>query len=87
MRHAAPVFEICKMTFDHYEESFMKHETRLLNLAEVIECCTISRATIYRLIKKGDFPKFSSAEVAVEVMWRSSDIQGWMNALQYTKPE
>ncbi|WP_429169089.1 AlpA family phage regulatory protein [Aeromonas rivipollensis] len=30
----------------------MKHETRLLNLAEVIECCTISRATIYRLIKR-----------------------------------
>ncbi|AUZ79075.1 transcriptional regulator [Aeromonas sp. ASNIH1] len=75
------------MTFDHYEESFMKHETRLLNLAEVIECCTISRATIYRLIKKGDFPSSVQQKGCRRVMWRSSDIQGWMNALQYTKPE
>ncbi len=63
----------------------MKHETRLLNLAEVIECCTISRATIYRLIKKGNFPSSVQQKGCRRVMWRSSDIQDWMNDLQYTK--
>ncbi|MFQ2375011.1 helix-turn-helix transcriptional regulator [Aeromonas caviae] len=44
-------------------------------------------ATIYRLIKKGGFPSSVQQKGCRRVMWRSSDIQSWMNALQYTKPE
>lgn len=62
----------------------MKHETCLLNLAEVIDCCTISRATIYRLMAQGNFPRSVKPKGCRRVAWRSSDIQAWMNALQYT---
>lgn len=63
----------------------MKHETCLLNLAEVIECCTLSRATIYRLIKKGYFPRSVQQKGCRRVMWHSYDIKNWMNDLQKTK--
>ena len=62
----------------------MKPETRLLSLAEVIECCSISRATIYRLMNKGHFPRSVQPKGCRRVVWRFSDIQDWMNDLQYT---
>ncbi|MBL0648415.1 helix-turn-helix transcriptional regulator [Aeromonas caviae] len=63
----------------------MKHETCLLSLAEVIECCTISRATIYRLMAQGNFPRSVQPKGCRRVVWRSSDIQAWMSNLQYTE--
>ncbi|HEH9428091.1 TPA: AlpA family phage regulatory protein [Aeromonas sobria] len=62
----------------------MKSETCLLNLAEVIECCTVSRATIYRMMARGTFPRAVQPKGCRRVAWRSSDIQAWINSLQYT---
>lgn len=62
----------------------MKQETHLLSIEEVVECCAISRATIYRLMKKGFFPSSVKAKGCRRIAWRSDDINRWMNSLEYT---
>ena len=42
---------------------------------------TLSRATIYRLIARGDFP--APATVSGRSLWRESDILAWVEAQKY----
>ncbi|MBW8191438.1 AlpA family transcriptional regulator [Neiella marina] len=52
---------------------------RLLTLREVMELTTLSRATIYRKMELGTFPKpvqISKRRVA----WRTSDVNAWIDA-------
>ena len=51
----------------------------MLQLKQVINVVTLSKATIYRLIKVGDFPapvQLSPGRVA----WQDSDIESWRSA-------
>lgn len=54
---------------------------RLIRLREVAERVGMSRATIYRKISLGLFPKPVSVG-GQSVRWRESDIAGWMAALK-----
>jgi prophage regulatory protein len=53
--------------------------TRFLRLAEVRNRVGYGRASIYRLIKAGEFPK-SYALGARAVAWLESDIDAWIEA-------
>lgn len=49
----------------------------LLKIDDVLRLSTLSRATLYRLIKEGKFPapiKFKSAS-----RWKESDVNEWIN--------
>ena len=54
---------------------------KLMRLSELKKCLGVSRSTIYRWIKKGQFPApyhLSSGTVA----WKASEIIDWLNGLQ-----
>ncbi|NOD78910.1 AlpA family transcriptional regulator [Ruegeria sp. HKCCD4332] len=53
---------------------------RILRITEVIERTGLSRASIYRLMKSGDFPKRVKLSVRM-VGWREQDIQEWLDNL------
>jgi prophage regulatory protein len=51
---------------------------QLVRLPEVTDVTTLSKASIYRLLKKGCFP----APVRIgerRVAWRLSDVMGWLD--------
>lgn len=55
-------------------------EDRLLKAEEVQAITAVSKATLYRLISSGQFPK--PLQVGPQaVRWRLSDIDSWMSAL------
>jgi prophage regulatory protein len=50
---------------------------RFMKLKEVIRVTSLSRATIYRLISSGEFPK----QIPLgdkSVAWLESEVYGWM---------
>lgn len=54
---------------------------KLLRLRDVASRVGMSKATIYRRIALGEFPRPVSVGGA-SVRWRESDIDGWMAALR-----
>ena len=52
---------------------------RLLRRQEVEELTGLSRASIYRLISEGEFPRPVRVS-ATGVRWRSSDISAWIQS-------
>ena len=54
--------------------------TTLLTLKQVIEKTTLSKATIYRLIKKGVFPKGKKIIPDCDriVRWSATEIDNWI---------
>ncbi|TEW45322.1 helix-turn-helix transcriptional regulator [Psychromonas algicola] len=60
----------------------MEHQTELkiIRLKEVVALTGLSKATIYRYIKKGIFPK--SKELGIRAVgWSLSDITEWLECL------
>jgi prophage regulatory protein len=51
----------------------------ILRFSDVVKATKLSRATIYRRIEAGDFPKPSKLTER-SVGWRSSAIEAWMAA-------
>lgn len=52
---------------------------QLLKIHTVLERCAISRATLYREIKKGNFPEpVSLTGNGRAVAWRKEDIDQWI---------
>ena len=50
---------------------------RLLRLSEVLERCPFSKAQLYTLIKKHDFPR--PVRIGLRsVAWRESDVRRWI---------
>lgn len=52
---------------------------QLIPITEVLRRTSVSRATLYRLIKSGDFPK----QVKVGLRrsgWRESDVDQWLES-------
>lgn len=57
----------------------MAQEQKLLNLRDVVAMTTLSRATVYRFIQGGVFPR--SVRIGPRrVAWLESDVIGWMTA-------
>ena len=54
--------------------------TTLLTLKQVIEKTTLSKATIYRLIKKGLFPRGKKLIPDCEriVRWNAEEVDNWI---------
>ena len=56
----------------------MGQQPALLSKAKVIEVTTLSHTTIWRMMKKGTFPKSVKASMG-RVAWRKSDIDNWLD--------
>ena len=54
-------------------------EDRLLRRRQVEEITGMSRSSIYRLMRNGEFPPRVRVGSAA-VRWRASDITGWMES-------
>lgn len=53
---------------------------KLLKMKQVLELTAISRATLYRYLEKGAFPKPRKLDKKT-VRWVENDIQEWMQNL------
>lgn len=57
----------------------MQHE-HFLTMKQVLEITQVSRATIYRWIKAGDFPaQYSLTASGGTARWKSSEINQWID--------
>lgn len=54
---------------------------RLLRLREIATRVGMSKATIYRKMARGEFPRPVSVG-SQSVRWRESDLDGWMASLK-----
>ena len=53
-------------------------ESRILRCPEVCHRTGMSKATVYRLVKAGQFPK--SVKLSARLRgWRSEDVQDWIS--------
>ncbi|HGW4198649.1 helix-turn-helix transcriptional regulator [Morganella morganii] len=53
---------------------------RLIKVKTVLELCAISRATLYRLIEAGAFPRQVSLTGARAVAWREEEVLEWITS-------
>ena len=61
-------------------------EKRTLKLEEVLGLVSLSSATVYRMMSRGEFPR----PVRVgerRTGWRSDEIEEWLASRPYTAPE
>lgn len=54
---------------------------RLMRLNEVIDAVGLSKSTIYREVKAGNFPEPVSITASRAVAWRVEEIDAWIDAL------
>ena len=55
---------------------------RMMRMAEVVQVTGLSKTTLWRRVKAGDFPppvRFGSLATR-SVGWRESEIEGWLNS-------
>ena len=55
-------------------------QKRLLNLREIVATTGLSKATVYRAIERGTFPRQVQLS-AHRVGWQSEKIEAWLNGL------
>lgn len=55
-------------------------ENRFVRMADILETTSLSKATIYRYVKQGDFPKQVRLGPG-RVGWRESEILSWISRL------
>ena len=59
---------------------------KILRRSEVVARVGLSRATIYRMISSGEFPR--SVRIGVRATgWRSDEVEEWLASHPYTAPE
>ena len=61
-------------------------EKRALNLEEVLGLISLSSATVYRMMSRGEFPR----PVRVgrrATRWHSDEVEEWLASRPYTAPE
>lgn len=56
----------------------MEQQITLLSKAKVVEITSLSATTIWRMMKKGTFPKSVRASMG-RVAWYKSDIDKWLS--------
>ena len=54
-------------------------EAELLNVRQVCAICGLSRATVYRLAGRGEFPR-SVHVTSKAVRWRARDVRAWIES-------
>lgn len=54
------------------------NEMKLVKIQVVLERCAVSRATLYRMIEKGAFPRPKSLTGGRAVAWLESDVSEWI---------
>lgn len=52
---------------------------RLLRQAEVLTVTGLSRTTLWRLQKRGTFPKARNIPGSRAIAWLSSEVEAWLN--------
>ena len=61
-------------------------EKRALKLKEVLGLVSLSRATVYRMMSRGEFPR--PVRIGVRATgWRSDEVEEWLASRPYTAPE
>ena len=61
-------------------------EKRALRLEEVLGLVSLSSATVYRMMSRGEFPR--SVQIGVRATgWRSDEIDEWLASRPHTVPE
>lgn len=58
---------------------------RVLTLGEVLEHIPYTKAHVYRLLKSGNFPKPFPLLLTGQLVWKSKDIETWLDQLAYKK--
>ncbi|HBX37872.1 MAG TPA: transcriptional regulator [Pseudohongiella sp.] len=53
--------------------------TKLMKNNEVLSKCAVSKSTMYRLIRKGEFPAPVSLTGCRAVAWRADEIETWIS--------
>ena len=61
-------------------------EKRALKLEEVIGLISLSSATIYRMMSRGEFPRPVQLSER-RTGWRSDEIEEWLASRPHTAPE
>ncbi len=56
----------------------LEERIKIIKLPEVIEITTLSRASVYRLIAEGDFPKQVKLSTRA-CAWVEQDVLNWLN--------
>jgi prophage regulatory protein len=54
---------------------------RLLPMTEVQTRTSLSRASLWRLIRAGRFPSGISLGVGTRIAWREADVSAWIESL------
>ena len=61
-------------------------EKRALKLKEVLGLVSLSSATVYRMMSRGEFPR--PVRIGVRATgWRSDEVEEWLASRPYTVPE
>ncbi len=55
--------------------------TKLIKLPEVVTLTTLSKSTIYKLVKMGSFPQPVKLSIRA-TGWRVSDVEAWLMSRQ-----
>lgn len=56
---------------------------QLLRLSEVLEIVKISRATLYKAMGRGTFPR--PIKFGASALWRAADVQAWIDGVGHEK--
>lgn len=75
-------WNVCGVLTDQMRRARMERlmTDKMLRIEEVMEITRLSRATIYRKMSKGQFPKpLKLGDRAVR--WRQSEIEAWLASL------
>ena len=52
-------------------------ESRILRISEVLDRIGVSKATLYRMVRRGDFPKQCRLGGGRIAGWHSQDVDAW----------
>ena len=58
----------------------MLSTTYLLKLNDVLNLCQLSKSTLYRMIRAGDFPEPVALNKRA-VAWKTEEIEAWIDGL------
>ena len=54
----------------------------LLRLRDVLRLTSLSQATIYRMVQRGEFPRPRRTSRQGAVRWRRSEVREWLEGLE-----
>lgn len=60
-----------------------RDDLRLMRVDQVLEVVPVSRATLYRMIRKGEFPK--PCRIGRLTVWPHSDVRAWVNRVKWNR--